>query len=671
MKEKCVPTAALPKCAKHRAPNRPFATTRQASHSSLVALVATTAATAFALSITLFASTPAQACGGLFCSASSPVNQAAERIIFAFDEAKEEVTAVVEILYEGPSERFAWVLPVPGIPEVGVSSVHLLDRLQRTTNPQYNLRRDFSLQCLGDDDDDDDDDNDDNAEFDAGDDGAVTVLASGSAGPYDYEVIRVNPLLPDRAQVALDWLTGNNYDVTALGPDVLRPYLDGDMNLLAFRLSKNKSTGAIRPVRLTYESAAPMIPIRPTAVAANDDMGVLVWVLSSARAVPTNYKDLELNELLIDWFNPQSTYNDVVTAAADEAGGQGFVTEMAFSGDLTGNFPRDIVEVEKFRNEVDALPNEQIILRAIDQFTTVLPGRAALGTGAPARRGGLTAVDGLEDALRRNITFAAEVDMSDFLVRPQCYLAGQRNPANVFCEGRAAPPDTQAVDVSQLDREKLLRDLDELVMIPIEETVDLLADHDYLTRLYTTLSADEMTVDPVFQLNSDLPEVSNFHNVTLFYEAREDKICASIEGSWIASINGSVIRGNGSEWPLSVTQQEMPAVVRVRTRATQGVGTVDSNNSEAIQRAVITRFGTIEFPEDLSGINNMPDMPNTPETPDAPGADPAEVDDTDDDPEIASRGGGGGCSLAAGSASTSGLMLTLLSLLVVRRRRRR
>ena len=80
---------------------------------------------------------------------------------------------------------------------------------------------------------------------------------------------------------------------------------------------------------VTYDSELPSIPIRPTAVAANDDMGVMVWVLASNRAIPSNYKALELNEALIDWFNPNNNYNDVVSRAADEAMGQGFVTEYA------------------------------------------------------------------------------------------------------------------------------------------------------------------------------------------------------------------------------------------------------------------------------------------------------------------------------------------------------
>src|SRR5262245_52069190 len=79
----------------------------------------------------------AEACGGLFCSSTNPVNQAAERIIFA--QEGDQTTAVIEIQYQGPSERFAWVLPVPGVPEIGVSSRQALDRLQQTTNPVYSF----------------------------------------------------------------------------------------------------------------------------------------------------------------------------------------------------------------------------------------------------------------------------------------------------------------------------------------------------------------------------------------------------------------------------------------------------------------------------------------------------------------------------------------------------
>src|SRR5688572_2935681 len=84
----------------------------------------------------------ARACGGFFCSQTSPVNQAAERIVFA-DNGNGTVTAVIQILYQGPAENFSWVLPISTVPKSGesiaVASNLAFTRLQAATNPSYSL----------------------------------------------------------------------------------------------------------------------------------------------------------------------------------------------------------------------------------------------------------------------------------------------------------------------------------------------------------------------------------------------------------------------------------------------------------------------------------------------------------------------------------------------------
>jgi hypothetical protein len=281
--------------------------------------------------------TPAHACGGFFCSQAAPVEQAAEEIIF-IDNPDDTVTAVIRIQYQGPSEQFAWVLPIQGAPdEVAVSSNVAFDSLRNFTDPQYVLNTTVEGMCKA-----------DNNGFgfgntagaptqgpvpsDAAAEGdGVGVVAMGAVGPYNWTVINVDEQLPDPADVAIDWLVENGYDVTDLGPDVLRPYLAEGLNLMAFKLQKGPdiTSGSIRPVVITYESELPAIPIRPTAVAAQNDMGILVWVLGDSQAIPANYKSLVVNEALINWFNYRANYRQVVTEAANEAGGQGFVTEMA------------------------------------------------------------------------------------------------------------------------------------------------------------------------------------------------------------------------------------------------------------------------------------------------------------------------------------------------------
>jgi len=46
----------------------------------------------------------------------------------------------------------------------------------------------------------------------------------------------------------------------------------------------------------------------------------------------------------------------------------------------------------------------------------------------------------------------------------------------------------------------------------------MLATHAYTTRLFTTMSADEMTVDPEFVLDEGLGDVSNLHSATAVTE---------------------------------------------------------------------------------------------------------------------------------------------------------
>src|SRR3954471_2000317 len=84
----------------------------------------------------------ASACGGFFCNAAQPVNQAAEGIIFA-DNGDGTTTAVIQIQYQGPSQSFSWLLPISSVPktdaDIGIASNLALQRLQSATNPNYSL----------------------------------------------------------------------------------------------------------------------------------------------------------------------------------------------------------------------------------------------------------------------------------------------------------------------------------------------------------------------------------------------------------------------------------------------------------------------------------------------------------------------------------------------------
>jgi hypothetical protein len=499
---------------------------------------------------------PASACGGFFCSQQQPVNQAAERIIFA-DNGDGTITAVIQIMYEGPSENFSWLLPISTVPEddqLGVASDVAFTRLQFATNPQFNLTTRIEGTCA-----------EENPLLAGGvsrpssescsdnpllagcalpdqdiNGNPISVEASGVVGAFEYSVISVDPAIADPVAPALEWLGANGYDVTPEGAGLIGPYLADGMYLLALRLTKGSDTGSIRPIKLTYAAEAPMIPIKLTAVAANRDMGVMTWVLSSARAVPFNYNALELNEARINWFNAASNYDQVVTEAADEAGGQGFVTEFA------GPSSQLAEVVWRSDEEQDWQSVRSGTYFSFDDIFSAVFQR-------------YQSYSGFWDAIRRSVTLEEGVSYDDFRTCPSCY------------SDRATFAPTALFAAIEAD-----------VIEPLRGVQTLIDRAPYATRLYSTLSAAEMVVDPVFRFNPDLPELSNVHQAERVIEC--DRSVYEFEAPWrIDFPQGTTIRGTADSvgiWPDAVSEQ--PANFRVLTLSTTGEGAVIADNAEVI-----------------------------------------------------------------------------------------
>src|SRR5687768_15266856 len=203
---------------------------------------------------------PADACGGFFCSQAQPVNQAAERIVFA-QNGDGTVTAIIQILYDGPSETFSWLLPISSVPEgdeIAVASNLAFQRLQAATNPQYSLTTSVEGTCRQ------DGRNDSGGGGFAGTgggasggtaptggpgaDGGVTVVGQGVVGAFEWTVISIDESLPDPTDAAVIWLGDNGYDVPPGSPALLAPYLEDGLYLLALRLTKGSDAGSIRPI---------------------------------------------------------------------------------------------------------------------------------------------------------------------------------------------------------------------------------------------------------------------------------------------------------------------------------------------------------------------------------------------------------------------------------------
>lgn len=276
----------------------------------------------------------AEACGGLFCQ-NVPVDQQGERIIFTVNDDS-TISAYVQINYTGSAPDFSWVVPVPGVPELDVAEVATFDELSQLTVPTF-LPPDIpdcAMVVF------------DSAEEDGGvvmgAGGDVEVLATGSVGPYNYDVITS----PDPDALII-WLRDNDYRITEEMEPLVHVYNEEGMVFLAMKLKGESGVQDIQPIVMTYESEKPMIPLRLTAVAANPNMTVLTWIFADEPAYPVNYANPAIaDDDIRIWFpyDPMYTANtfnnnyvQLVDAAVDEYEGRAFVTEFSGASELLQN----------------------------------------------------------------------------------------------------------------------------------------------------------------------------------------------------------------------------------------------------------------------------------------------------------------------------------------------
>ena len=490
-------------------------------------------------------SLPAEACGGLFCQ-NVPVDQAGERILFATDG--ENVTAHVQLQYQGPAKDFSWIVPVPTPPELSLGSDLLFRRLRAATRPTFRLEMDevgCEYPAVS------------KATADAAGPpapasaGAVTVVSEDQVGPFQSAVIQSND--PGALK---SWLRENGYTIPQAIDPLLDPYVAGKYYFLALKLQKDKEAGDMAPIAFTYKSTKPGIPIRLTGVAATPDMGVWVWVLGKERAVPENYRHAEINEARIDWLGGGQNYPQVVTEAMNEAGGQAFVTDYAGKSDVlpASDFDPATLDLEKVRQATQP----------------VAFARAVLEGGFFGERNTTLDATALVAFLKRHVPKpAAHADVPD----DQFYR---------FMENYATAFDAEQFAV---DTAAAVADLEERVVKPFGEIQTMLGAHPYLTALYTTMSPEEMTQDPMFVFNGQLPAMSNVH------VAKGLRRCQKGQSPWQVPIHITLANGT-TFWASAGSDGEggqplaMPAALRIEQLKSSGAPSLIQDNAGAVRLAL-------------------------------------------------------------------------------------
>lgn len=420
------------------------------------------------VALSLLAPSPsAEACGGTFCDNTAipmPVDQTGEDILFIREGSEVEVH--IRIAYQGEAERFSWVVPLQAIPEVTVGSEALFGALSQASAPNWIAQR--SYECPDEDPDAWGDDGgsefsgDSGVMFDVG--GGPDVVFEATVGAFDVVVLQGGT-----AAEVIDFLTANDYAQNPLAEPILQEYLDEGFLFAAIKLTSGLGIETIHPLVFRMQADEFCVPIRLTRIAAKDDMGIRAYFLGTDRWAPSNYEHVVPNPLRYAWKGTAgyATYQELLALAVDEAeGGRGFVTDYAGPSSAVSSFG--------------------LWSPAWDE--TVFVGSDPIGAIALIADQGLNTHPLIQALLLQYIPPPDGLDPQDFWNNIAAYA--------------------DLIDLAAWDDVAFAAAIGERIIEPGLHATDLLDAWPYLTRLNTTLSPNEMTLDPTFHANPDLPDVA-------------------------------------------------------------------------------------------------------------------------------------------------------------------
>ncbi|HEX5059166.1 MAG TPA: DUF2330 domain-containing protein [Kofleriaceae bacterium] len=293
----------------------------------------------------LLAQTPvAQACGCLSPPAVTEgqyaVNQSAEQIIFETEPGW--VTAHVLIKYAGDPAKFAWIIPVPEVPELAISPVSAFGLLDKLTAPdisvssenicpisEWTCQYNDPVYCGGFGGADDLGEGGGSGAGASADAGAgapgdpVTVINEQVVGDYQTVTFRAS-----EAAAATQWLRDNGFIVNQTTSIYMESYVQANMVFVAAKLIPGAGVKAIKPLKMRYRAAYPMVPLILTAVAAEPHLTVTTFIYGDRPFRPLGHPVVEINPERIarDSAN-RSNYPQVLARTIDEAGGDAFAIE--------------------------------------------------------------------------------------------------------------------------------------------------------------------------------------------------------------------------------------------------------------------------------------------------------------------------------------------------------
>jgi hypothetical protein len=286
---------------------------------------------AAAVSLAVVGERPAEACGGCFQPPTQTASDVTdERMLLSVSPL--QTTLYDQIRYQGNPASFAWVLPIHGTVDVGLSADVLFDSVDSLTQtqiqaPPLNCPVPAACQSYG-----------APSGFggsgsssgsSSGGGGGVTVIKAQNVGPYATVQLSTN----GNSGALNAWLAQNGFDIPATVVPTLDAYVGGGFDFLAMKLLPNQGVQSMRPVRVTTPGASLSLPLRMAAIGTGATVGITIWVVADGRYEPQNFPFFHIDDsqLVWDWSTSLSNYTTLRQQSEKALGGKGWEFESSIS----------------------------------------------------------------------------------------------------------------------------------------------------------------------------------------------------------------------------------------------------------------------------------------------------------------------------------------------------
>lgn len=245
----------------------------------------------------------AYACGGCAVPPDESTQVTGHRMLLSISQTS--TTLWDQIEYSGAPDSFAWVLPIKGQVEIGLSSDVLfaqLSSLTVTTVVAPPLNCPPPPYCW--------DWAEEDGNFGSGGtggagNGGVEIIAQQVVGTYD--TVQLKSSDPGALK---NWLLANGYNIPTDVAPIIDTYVAEGFDFLAMKLTPTADVNSMRPVRITAQGAMASLPLRMVAVGTGPITPITLWTIGEGRYEPTNFPwfTIDVKDIVWNWDTSDSNY---------------------------------------------------------------------------------------------------------------------------------------------------------------------------------------------------------------------------------------------------------------------------------------------------------------------------------------------------------------------------